>query len=161
MPLLLFLQVITHHGSPMQLYVAPSHTMDFFAMYVTTPYNPGSLSILIQCTSCAHRDFYIWTFAYDVSGIDSVVFNYRKDMDGVNPTGDISNDVYQSGQLFLQAPSDIHAWYDCSLFSYTCRPVTCLRVDNSEYEPKSISQGDSLTGRHTEKRVHVMSACTS
>lgn len=42
------------------------------------------------------NDFYIWTFAYDVSGIKSVFFNYRLDKDGVNPIEDYSNEVYQS-----------------------------------------------------------------
>ena len=42
----------------------------------------------------------MWTFAYDVSGIDSVTFYYRKDMDGDNPTDDLSNEVYRSGELW-------------------------------------------------------------
>ena len=41
------------------------------------------------------RDFYIWTFAYDVSGIKNVTFYYRKDNDGVNPLNDITNEVYE------------------------------------------------------------------
>ena len=44
-------------------------------------------------------DFYVWTFAYDVSGIDSVTFYYRKDLDGVNPIHETSNEVYRSGEL--------------------------------------------------------------
>ncbi len=44
-----------------------------------------------------YSDFHVWTFAYDVSGMSSVVFNYRKDMDGVNPLEDNSNEVYKSG----------------------------------------------------------------
>jgi hypothetical protein len=45
-------------------------------------------------------DFYVWTFAYDVSGIDSVTFHYRKDLDGVNPIHETSNEVYRSGELY-------------------------------------------------------------
>ena len=41
----------------------------------------------------------MWTFAYDVSGIDSVMFYYRKDLDGVNPIDETSNEVYHSGEL--------------------------------------------------------------
>ena len=44
-----------------------------------------------------YSDFYIWTFVYDVSGIDSVMFYYRQDKDEVNPLNDYSNEVYQSG----------------------------------------------------------------
>ena len=42
------------------------------------------------------RDFYIWTFAYDVSGIKNFTFYYREDKDGINPISDTSNDVYPS-----------------------------------------------------------------
>lgn len=47
-----------------------------------------------------YSDFYVWTFAYDVSGIDSVMFYYRKDLDGVNPLHETSNEVYHSGELY-------------------------------------------------------------
>ena len=39
----------------------------------------------------------MWTFAYDISGIASVTFYYRKDMDGINPIEDTANEVYHSG----------------------------------------------------------------
>ena len=42
-------------------------------------------------------DFYIWTFIYDVSGMKSVLFNYRMDKDGVNPIDDNANEVHLSG----------------------------------------------------------------
>ena len=45
---------------------------------------------------CAYRDFYIWTFAYDVSGVKNVTFYYRKDNDGENPHTDSANEVYHS-----------------------------------------------------------------
>lgn len=45
-----------------------------------------------------YRDFYVWTFAYDISGIDSVTFYFRIDKDGVNPVHDYSNEVYKSGE---------------------------------------------------------------
>lgn len=44
-----------------------------------------------------YREFYVWTFAYDISGIASVTFYYRKDMDGINPIEDTANEVYHSG----------------------------------------------------------------
>jgi hypothetical protein len=46
-------------------------------------------------------DFYVWTFAYDVSGIKSVFFNYRLDKDGLNPIEDHSNELYQSVRTLL------------------------------------------------------------
>ena len=47
-------------------------------------------------------DFYVWTFAYDVSGISSVTFYYRTDKDGVNPVDDYSNEIYKSGEYANQ-----------------------------------------------------------
>ena len=49
-----------------------------------------------------NSDFYIWTFAYDYSGIKSVTFHYRIDKDGENPIHDTSNEIYRSGEW---------AWY--------------------------------------------------
>ena len=49
----------------------------------------------------------MWTFAYDVSGIDSVTFYYRKDLDGVNPIHETSNEVYRSGEL-LQSTANVN-----------------------------------------------------
>ncbi|XP_064382608.1 alpha-amylase-like [Halichondria panicea] len=63
------------------------------------PWNPGACGMGelwgYKYTPMA-TDFHVWTFAYDVSGISSVVFNYRKDMDGINPLQDNSNEVYKS-----------------------------------------------------------------
>ena len=47
---------------------------------------------------CVYRDFHIWTFAYDVSGIDKVVLHYRVDKDGVNPLEDFANELFQTGK---------------------------------------------------------------
>ena len=46
-----------------------------------------------KCFVC-DREFYVWTFAYDVSEIKDVTFHYREDNDGMNPISDISNEVY-------------------------------------------------------------------
>ena len=53
------------------------------------------LSMIFICS-----EFYVWTFAYDVSGINSIMFHYRKDLDGENPIDDYANEVYQSSELY-------------------------------------------------------------
>jgi len=42
-------------------------------------------------------DFWVWTFAYDVSGLERVELMYRVDGDGVNATADDDNETYTGG----------------------------------------------------------------
>jgi len=42
-------------------------------------------------------DFYIWTFAYDLSGVNNVTLKIRVDGDGVNPLNDNANELYAGG----------------------------------------------------------------
>jgi hypothetical protein len=42
-------------------------------------------------------DFHVWTFAYDVSGLQSVELRYRIDTDGTNPLSDHDNETYAGG----------------------------------------------------------------
>ncbi|MGD8628840.1 MAG: T9SS type A sorting domain-containing protein, partial [bacterium] len=48
-------------------------------------------------------DFYVWTFAYDVSGLAHVNLKYRVDADGVNSTSTDHNETYAGG-------ADVGAW---------------------------------------------------
>lgn len=64
------------------------------------PYNPGGTGFgptygyqQIQNP----KNFFVWTFAYDVSGLQSVTLKYRVDNDGVNPLTDNDNDTYAGG----------------------------------------------------------------
>ncbi|MCB2153894.1 hypothetical protein KQI84_03340 [bacterium] len=64
------------------------------------PYNPGG-----QNFGNAHGyqiyyddgDFVIWTFASDVSGMQSVNLKYRIDVDGVNPLDSSQNETFAGG----------------------------------------------------------------
>lgn len=61
------------------------------------PYNPGTTnygSAYGYQAWVAPSDFYIWTFAFDVSGVTNVVLNVRTDKDGYNPLSDNDNEVY-------------------------------------------------------------------
>lgn len=64
------------------------------------PYNPGGTGFGPNYGYQQHQnssDFHVWTFAYDVAGIQSAVLKYRVDNDGVNPLSDNHNDTYAGG----------------------------------------------------------------
>ncbi len=64
------------------------------------PHNPGGTGFgaLWNYQTVQHdRDFWIWTFAYDVSGVDAVQFCYRIDIDGNNPLTSDQNETYDGG----------------------------------------------------------------
>jgi hypothetical protein len=70
------------------------------------PYNPGGVGFgpiygYNQFNNAS--DFHVWTFAYDVSGIQSAVLKYRVDYDGINPLTQNENDTYVGG-------SGVSAW---------------------------------------------------
>jgi hypothetical protein len=64
------------------------------------PYNPGGTGYgpiygyqQVQNSS----DFHVWTFAYDVKGVQSAVLKYRLDNDGDNPLSNNDNETYAGG----------------------------------------------------------------
>jgi hypothetical protein len=71
------------------------------------PYNPGGYTFgwfnqqpHINNNAFLKRmnsDFYIWTHAYDLSGITNIVVKARIDVDGVNPVGSNQNETYAGG----------------------------------------------------------------
>ncbi|WOO41720.1 fibronectin type III domain-containing protein [Rubellicoccus peritrichatus] len=76
------------------------------------PYNPGAYtfgwfnSIPGGDTSYLKKmpsEFYIWTHAYDVSGLTSVNLKIRVDADGINPLSNNQNETYGGG-------SDVGDW---------------------------------------------------
>ncbi|MFN3166740.1 MAG: hypothetical protein ACE37H_06715 [Phycisphaeraceae bacterium] len=56
-------------------------------------YNPGGEEFGQQQPG----DFEVWTYAYDVSGLQSIVLKYRIDEDGENPLDSIQNETYAGG----------------------------------------------------------------
>jgi hypothetical protein len=77
------------------------------------PYNPGGTGFgpvygyqQFQNSS----DFHIWTFAYDVSGMQSVTLKYRTDFDGENPIADNQNETYAGG-------SNVSSWQSIAMTS--------------------------------------------
>jgi hypothetical protein len=64
------------------------------------PWNPGSTNFGPQYgyrQSQSNGDFSIYTFAYDVSGLQTVSLKYRIDADGLNASGDTQNETYAGG----------------------------------------------------------------
>lgn len=64
------------------------------------PHNPGGTGFgsLWGYQAIEHsRDFWVWTFVSDVSGVAEVTFNYRIDNDGTNPLSSNQNETYQGG----------------------------------------------------------------
>lgn len=64
------------------------------------PYNPGEVGFGPTYGYQQHlnkADFTVWTFAYDVKGIQKAELKYRVDNDGVNPLADNDNETYDGG----------------------------------------------------------------
>lgn len=53
-------------------------------------------------------EFYVWTFAYDLSGITNIVLKVRKDGDGVNTMANNQNETYAGG-------SDVGSWVSIAM----------------------------------------------
>jgi len=82
------------------------------------PYNPGGYtfgwfnSIPGGNTSFLKKmnsEFYVWTFAYDVSGVTNIVLKIRKDNDGTNSLASKVNEVYNPAALGWNT-NEVGAW---------------------------------------------------
>ena len=64
------------------------------------PYNPGGYgngALWGWTLTPMSKNFYVWTFIYDVSGLYSSSLKYRVDADGVNLLSDNENETYTGG----------------------------------------------------------------
>ncbi|MBZ0180161.1 MAG: T9SS type A sorting domain-containing protein [Melioribacteraceae bacterium] len=68
------------------------------------PYNPGETEWGISQSS----DFTVWSYVFDVSGMQSVTLKYRIDNDGVNSSSTTHNETYAGG-------SDVGSWVSVSM----------------------------------------------
>ncbi len=75
-------------------------------------YNPGEVEWGPQKES---SNFNIWTYAYDVSGLQSVTLKFRTDKDGENPLTSTQNEVYAVG-------SEVDAWQSLAMTSSDMAP---------------------------------------
>ena len=99
------------------------------------PYNPGAYtfgwfnSIPGGNTSFLKKmnsEFYVWTFAYDVSGITNIVLKIRKDNDGINPLASKVNEVYSPAALGLNT-NEVGAWVSVPMTKRTL-PATAAAL---------------------------------
>ena len=75
------------------------------------PYNPGGTGFGPNYGYQQHQnasDFHVWTFAYDVSGVQSSVLKYRIDNDGTNPVADNDNETFAGG-------AGVQAWQSITM----------------------------------------------
>ena len=75
------------------------------------PYNPGGMgngSLWGYQYTDMCRDFYVWTFIHDTSGIQRAVLKYREDYDGVNPISSHQNETFAGG-------SEVSPWQETTL----------------------------------------------
>ena len=99
--------------SYMSTNLANDHTAPTVFKPQRFPWNPGAYTFgwfnsLSGGTNAAYlkkmpSDFYVWTHAYDVSGITNIVLKVRKDYDGVNSLSNNHNELYDGG-------SDVDVW---------------------------------------------------
>ncbi len=71
-------------------------------------WNPGAKEFGVD----QPRDFDVWTFAYDVSGLESVTLKYRLDLDGDNPLASVHNETYAGG-------GEVGAWQSVTMSGVT------------------------------------------
>jgi len=113
------------------------------------PYNPGGYTFgWFNYTSedgnyrkKMGSDFYVWTHAYDVSGIPDggVVLHVRADKDGTNPLDSVQNETYAGGD-------EVDDWTDIVMTKRTL-PSTTEELNaaanagdiNYEYEPAALA----------------------
>lgn len=69
-------------------------------------YNPGGY--MWNEEEPLSSDFSVWSFVYDVSGLNSVTLYWRTDLDGVNPISSVQNETYAGG-------SEVSAWNTASM----------------------------------------------
>ena len=75
------------------------------------PYNPGGTGFGPIYGYQQHQnssDFHVWTFAYDVSGIQTAILKFRLDKDGSNPVSDNENEIYTGG-------AGVEAWQSVNM----------------------------------------------
>ncbi|GEM_PF-824747 len=91
------------------------------------PWNPGGQSFGPQTKyvlTAMAKDFYVWTFAFDRSGISTIKVLFRTDKDGVNSMASNHNELFAGG-------SEVNAWQEQ------------LMTDRGEF-PKTMAGFDGL-----------------
>ncbi len=75
-------------------------------------YNPGAYEFN---ATPEPSDFDVWTYAYDVSGLQSVKLKWRADLDGFNPLDSTHNETYAGGP-------EVGGWNELNMVSSDVNP---------------------------------------
>ncbi len=86
-------QAVAHADSVLSSYFGVETTAPTVFIPQRESYNPGG----DEFGQTQPSDFEVWTYAYDVSGLNSVQLKYRIDSDGTNPLNSIQNETYAGG----------------------------------------------------------------
>ncbi|MEM8866275.1 MAG: dockerin type I domain-containing protein, partial [Planctomycetota bacterium] len=86
-------QAVSHADTVINSYGGVESTAPTVFLPQREAYNPGG----DEFGSTQPSDFEVWTYAYDVSGLQSVQLKYRVDGDGTNPLDSIQNETYAGG----------------------------------------------------------------
>ncbi|MCX7005439.1 MAG: PKD domain-containing protein [bacterium] len=92
------------------------------------PWNPGGQSFGPQTKyvlTAMAKDFYVWTFAFDRSGISTIKVLYRTDKDGVNSMASNHNELFAGG-------SEVNAWQEQAMTDRGEFPKTMAGFDGLE-----------------------------
>lgn len=108
------------------------------------PYNPGGYE---WGATPEPSDFEVWTYADDVSGLESVTLKWRLDLDGVNPLASIQNETYAGG-------AEVGAWISTPMTTTTeaPRPPNILAPTHraARYSAMITGQEDVLIDYYVE-----------
>lgn len=99
-------------------------------------YNPGGFE---WSTTAEDSDFEVWTYAYDVSGLDSVTLKYRVDADGTNPLSSFANETYAGG-------TEVGAWNSISMSSSDVAPPSNILAPTH----RALRYGGMIEGLENE-----------
>ena len=107
------------------------------------PYNPGGM----EWNQPQPSDFTVWSYVYDLSGLDSVILKYRIDGDGINDTDTDHNETYAGG-------SDVGNWTSISMTGTWIDPQTnpSPTFKAHEYSAQISGQSDVLIDYYIEAR---------
>ncbi|MEM1445033.1 MAG: hypothetical protein AAGF84_03190 [Planctomycetota bacterium] len=97
-------------------------------------YNPGGFEWGDQPEP---SDFEVWTFAYDVSGLDQVKLKYRIDGDGFNPLDSIQNETYAGG-------AEVGGWMEVMMDASDVIPPAGAVLAATERAPKFSAMIEGL-----------------
>lgn len=105
------------------------------------PYNPGGTEWGIDQPS----DFTVWSYVYDLSGLQSVKLMYRTDNDGKNPLTSNQNETYAGGD-------EVGQWQAIDMTAKTIESITNPKpvAKAAEYSAKITGLSNVLVDYYIE-----------